>query len=419
MGKNNKDDDTIVFQKPSSDYDDNKNVVIVTYDDEEEGASIFSNNKKKFFIIGGIVLLVIVAAVIFIITIFSSPRNNDNNGGINNTPNPNSNSNIDENNSDMTSTYPPDEPLPPVTGVYKSGAKVNGIDLAGMDYDEAFQAVLADLESKQNVEFTISCDNGSVKLTKGDFVYYNDIANVLRDAMDFCNATNDNTVNFNYEATMSINENDIDTAVEKALKALNVEAKEPTVEFHPNQSEKFTYKSGQAGLVVDEREVRNGITSMLNDGKTKGQLVVACYISQPKETIEDLKKRTVLIGSHTSYSTNNANGNHNMKLALEASNGLVLAPDEVYSFNQQTGDSNLESNGYKPATVIVNGEFVQGIGGGLCQSSTTIYYAALYANLEVVSRYNHTYPSSYAKIGLDATIDYPYLDLKLKNTTGF
>ena len=108
-----------------------------------------------------------------------------------------------------------------------------------------------------------------------------------------------------------------------------------------------------------------------------------------------------------------------MKVALAACNGSVIESGDEWSFNNCTGDSNLESNGYKSAHVISEGKIIDGIGGGICQASSTIYNAAIRANMEVEERHNHQWASSYVPTGLDATIDYPNLDLVLSNPTDF
>ena len=77
------------------------------------------------------------------------------------------------------------------------------------------------------------------------------------------------------------------------------------------------------------------------------------------------------------------------------------------------------SNGYLPATAISGGEFIQEYGGGICQVSSTIYGAALRSNMTIVTRYNHTYPSSYVPIGLDATVSYGSLDFVFRNDTDY
>ena len=130
-------------------------------------------------------------------------------------------------------------------------------------------------------------------------------------------------------------------------------------------------------------------------------------------------KQTVKLSEYTTNSTNTENGTHNMALSLAAANGTVLKPGEIFSFNETTGDTTTGALGYLPATGISNNKSVQVYGGGICQSSTTIYGAALRADMEIVTRYNHRWPSSYVPIGQDATVDYPSTDFQFKNSSDY
>jgi len=93
-------------------------------------------------------------------------------------------------------------------------------------------------------------------------------------------------------------------------------------------------------------------------------------------------------------------------------------PGEVFDFNEVVGPRD-EANGYKVAPVIAEGELVDGIGGGTCQISGTLHGATLFAGLEIVERIPHTRPSSYIKMGLDATVAYPTLNFRVKNPFPF
>lgn len=116
---------------------------------------------------------------------------------------------------------------------------------------------------------------------------------------------------------------------------------------------------------------------------------------------------------HTTFSTGGGRG-ENIRISTESVNGVVLLPGETISFNTITGPRS-KANGYKTATVIVNGKYTDGIGGGVCQTSSTLFNAALLANLEIVERHNHGLRSSYVPAGRDATVADGYLDLKIKN----
>lgn len=108
----------------------------------------------------------------------------------------------------------------------------------------------------------------------------------------------------------------------------------------------------------------------------------------------------------------------NLRLAAQRLSGTVLFPGEEFDFNAVVGARD-EAHGYKVATVIADGELVDGIGGGTCQISGTLHGAAFFAGLEIVERYPHTRPSSYIKMGMDATVVYPTINFRFKNGFDF
>jgi len=115
-------------------------------------------------------------------------------------------------------------------------------------------------------------------------------------------------------------------------------------------------------------------------------------------------------------STNEFNRSVNIALAANKIDKTILYPGDVFSYNQIVGQRT-SSKGYKTAHVYVNGKIVDGIGGGICQVSTTLYNAVLNIGLEVIERHYHQFTVDYANLGQDAAISYGYQDFKFKNTT--
>lgn len=123
-----------------------------------------------------------------------------------------------------------------------------------------------------------------------------------------------------------------------------------------------------------------------------------------------------LLGSFsTKYAASNVNRTTNLRLASNKINGYVLIPGETFSYNTVVGARTI-SAGYKEAAVYENGQVVQGLGGGICQISTTLYNATLFANLEMVELHNHQFVPSYVSAGRDATVVYGVKDFKFKNS---
>ena len=120
----------------------------------------------------------------------------------------------------------------------------------------------------------------------------------------------------------------------------------------------------------------------------------------------------------TKYAASNKNRTTNLILAAKKINGTVLMPDETFSYNKVVGARTIQA-GYKEAPIYVSGRVEDGIGGGICQITTTLYNAVVYANLDIVERSNHQFVPSYAGPSRDATVVYGAIDFKFKNNRDY
>ena len=125
-----------------------------------------------------------------------------------------------------------------------------------------------------------------------------------------------------------------------------------------------------------------------------------------------------VLGSVSTNHTGDSNRNTNLKLACKAINGKLIRPGETFSYNATLGERT-EKKGYKPAGAYMAGKTVETVGGGICQVSSTLYYACLKADLEIVERTAHGYTVSYMPYGMDATVSWGTLDYKFKNNTDY
>jgi vancomycin resistance protein YoaR len=126
---------------------------------------------------------------------------------------------------------------------------------------------------------------------------------------------------------------------------------------------------------------------------------------------------TGLVSSYQTFYGGDPNRIHNVQLVSHLVDGHVIAPGATFSFNQATGERSADK-GFREAPVIINGELQTGLGGGVCQVSTTVFNAAYEAGLPIVSRTNHALYISHYPQGRDATVNYPDVDLKFVNDTG-
>ena len=120
------------------------------------------------------------------------------------------------------------------------------------------------------------------------------------------------------------------------------------------------------------------------------------------------------LGHHVAFQSSSSSRATNLRLACEAINGVVLLPGQTFSYNETLGERTTE-RGYQTGIAYVGGESVPSIGGGICQVSSTLYYCALQADLEIIARENHCYAPGYVPLGMDATVSWGALDFCFRN----
>lgn len=139
------------------------------------------------------------------------------------------------------------------------------------------------------------------------------------------------------------------------------------------------------------------------------------YRQIKSDLIKDLPAEKQVYGSYkTSFNPGERNRTINLKLAAAAINGQVIQPGKTFSFNKTVGPRTKE-RGYLEATIFVGGKKEQGLGGGICQVSSTLYNAVLASKLKIVERHTHSLPVTYVPTGKDATVSYGYLDFRFQN----
>jgi len=161
----------------------------------------------------------------------------------------------------------------------------------------------------------------------------------------------------------------------------------------------------------------NGLVPAVAAALKGGTPVDLPLASEPKKIADDQLAQIleVVAEFHTHFPKRQYNRNQNIKLASSRLNGIILMPGDQLSFNKTVGQRTIKQ-GFMLAGVYKNGKHDTGIGGGICQVSTTLYNASLYGNLDIVRRSNHSMPVAYVPLGRDATVDYGSLDLVIKNS---
>lgn len=172
------------------------------------------------------------------------------------------------------------------------------------------------------------------------------------------------------------------------------------------------------GRYINKEEAAALISQLKEGGET---VYIPYYTSTADITAEMLQAKLFnaqLASYTTSYGGSTSNRCANIKNAASKIDGKILAPGEVFSFNGTVGKRSV-ANGFFTATEYANGAAVQGIGGGTCQVSSTLYNAVLYSDLSIVSRTEHMFPVGYCPLGQDATVADSGIDFKFSNNTDY
>lgn len=212
---------------------------------------------------------------------------------------------------------------------------------------------------------------------------------------------------------------EIEIPIEKAkAKEINIDDIYEKVYTEPKdayyESEPFKIYAEVEG--VDFAISKEEAKKLVNEKKDEYRIPLT--ITPASKTIKDigLEAFPYLISEFsTKYDASNINRSKNLAIASGKIDGTVLMPGEEFSFNQIVGKRTIEE-GYRDAKIYQNGQVVDGLAGGICQISSTLYNAAVKANLEITERRNHSFTTSYIRAGQDATVVYGVSDLKFKNT---
>ncbi len=220
--------------------------------------------------------------------------------------------------------------------------------------------------------------------------------------------------NVNLTSSSSYDKAAVRQLTDGLVEYVNRDPVDATVKSFDFTSKSFTFTDETNGYYVDGEALYQQVIAKL-DAKEYGQtLSFTPEVIAPKTTKVYLMNNFKRVSYYVTETTSNSNRNTNVNLSAQAINGRTVMPGEVFSFNQTTGQRT-EAKGYKEAIAISGGQTVPDIGGGVCQTSGTLFNAIARADLEVVYRSPHAWPSTYVTIGQDATVNWPDLDFRFRN----
>lgn len=308
--------------------------------------------------------------------------------------------------------------------VIPAGVYVGTLNLEGMTEEEAEKAVSDYVDTKLAQAVTLDV-NGVQTVTSAeeigmDWANPNVVSETLQDVNVGGNLIRrymkkkDLQENpLKAEIDLRMNEEKLSAFVDEKCSSAIAEAKDASITKNENG---FIVTPSVTGIAVDMDATESAIHEALKEDGTEAVWVTAVITeTKPRITTEDLETIQDELGSFTtSFSTSGAARSTNLEVGTSKINGRVLMPGEVLSGYECMAPLTLD-NGYKMATAYENGRSVDSVAGGVCQISTTLYNAALYAELEIVQRQNHSMTVAYVDHSRDAAIAGTYKDLKISN----
>lgn len=301
---------------------------------------------------------------------------------------------------------------------------VNEIDISDMTYEEAKDTLENSLLDPR-LSFTLEDRDNYWEIPLAEMVLY-EIESTLQEILK---VQGENSLLGGFRVRQKLKKEpqihyvtySIKSNLRDLLVEINTETeiKSKNAQFYVNNLNQVEIISHITGTGVDIEETIEKVQQSLDTNYNTASIVYKQVSPEVLASdLEKLKVNDLLFSIESNYGGTGDNRIFNIQLAASKIKNHLLLPSEEFSFNNLVGKAD-RASGYKEAIIIVNGKFVPGYGGGVCQVSSNIYLGALKANLEILQRRNHGRPVSYLPRGLDATVAYPSLDLRFKNNTPY
>ena len=278
--------------------------------------------------------------------------------------------------------------------------------------EEQLKASLADISSKLPdtvKESSYYIENGNLILTKGNtgnVIKVDEMANYIKESIQ-------NLAIANTSLEM-ITEEQSPTPLD--INAIHNEIYKQASDAYFTQNPYAVFPSENGldfAISIDEAK------AMLQEEKE--EYIIPLKVLYPNVTTNMIGQEAfpdLLSSFSTKYYASDRDRTTNLQLAANKINGTVVMPGDNFSYNTVVGERTIAA-GYKEAPIYVSGEVVDGLGGGICQITSTLYNAVVYANLEIVERSNHQFVPSYVGASRDATVVYGSIDFKFKNNRDY
>ena len=291
------------------------------------------------------------------------------------------------------------------------------IDMDFTYNEESLDSIVNDIASKvpgKVIDYNYSIEDDELLVTKGTKgvkvdteKLKKDIVNEIKQRRISDIITDENNV------VITIVANEVEPAPIDVNELYSKIYKEPVDAYYETEPFKLYPEEDGIDFAVTLEEAAKIVSDT-----TKEEYIIPLKISKASKTVNDIGREAFpyeISTYSTKYDVSNTNRTKNLELSAEKINGTVLMPGEEFSYNQVVGKRTVEA-GYKNAKIYSGGQVVDGLGGGICQISSTLYNAVLMADLEITERRNHYFKTSYVPAGRDATVVWGSIDFKFKNT---
>lgn len=269
--------------------------------------------------------------------------------------------------------------------------KINGISVHGMTKSEAREALLKTFDWNMKVEY-----NGEVK----------EVSNLMEIRLDeVLDEAFGKTEAGEYTVTTDGLDEQAKAQADVLAEGWDVKAKNGSISSYDKASGEFVFAGAENGKLIEREKLASDILAAVKAGEYKKTITATATEVEPEITEAEAKASFKRLGTFTTTTTSNQDRNENIRIASSAINGVIVQPGEEFSFNLTTGNRTVEK-GYKAAGAYVNGVLVEEPGGGVCQVSSTLYNAVVFAGLKTTERHAHSYEPSYVTPGEDAMVSY-------------
>lgn len=294
---------------------------------------------------------------------------------------------------------------------------IQGIDVSNMTKSEAIEVVNKKY-TPQNLNLVYQDNSYEIDYKDIDLKY--DTKNIVNKAYnstrtgsyfnDITSYMNIKSSGKKYSIKVTYDENKLDKQIYKIANKINKKSKSATL----NVGSTISYTQSITGLKFETEENKNLIVKAL-ENKNYANIDLKVTVTNPKVSTEDVAAiDTMLASFSTTFNAALKPRSFNIGLAAQRCNNVILLPGETFSYNEHTGMRVL-SNGFLNASVIVGGSYSDAPGGGVCQTSTTLFNAALLSGLQIDQVRNHSKTSHYVPRGRDAMVNDSGSDLKFTN----